>query len=386
MKIAIASTGLGHVTRGIETWALDTANALHRSGVDVTLFAAEHVDSEAPTETIPCIRRRSPSSKLITRIMPPFSWRWGLKSGYGLEQLTFWQHLRHKLNRGNFDILHIQDPLLANLCRKARAKGKTATKEILAHGTEEPIDFLANFEFLQHLAPWHLEQTTNTLRQQHRQIPKHWTAMPNFIDINHYHPAKSQTIKNQLRLSLEIPRNAFVIITLAAIKTDHKRINYLIREFADHKKNPPEKHNTFLVIAGSKQPETDDLVKLADNLAPENIKFFIDYPHEKIPDLLQCCDAFVLTSLFEMMTIALLQAIATGLPVISHRHPDLIWMAGPAGIPIDMSKNGSLAKTFSTLQQSSIPEKSLACRKYAENNFAEAVVIKQYIDYYQIIS
>jgi hypothetical protein len=38
MKIAIASSGLGHVTRGIETWADDLGTALHRCGVNVTLF------------------------------------------------------------------------------------------------------------------------------------------------------------------------------------------------------------------------------------------------------------------------------------------------------------------------------------------------------------
>jgi len=33
MKIAIASSGLGHVARGIETWACDTAVALARARV-----------------------------------------------------------------------------------------------------------------------------------------------------------------------------------------------------------------------------------------------------------------------------------------------------------------------------------------------------------------
>ena len=43
MRIAIASSGLGHVARGIETWALDTAAALAARGVDVTLFGGERV-------------------------------------------------------------------------------------------------------------------------------------------------------------------------------------------------------------------------------------------------------------------------------------------------------------------------------------------------------
>jgi hypothetical protein len=38
LKIAVVSSGLGHVARGIETWADDLAAALYKRGVDVTLF------------------------------------------------------------------------------------------------------------------------------------------------------------------------------------------------------------------------------------------------------------------------------------------------------------------------------------------------------------
>lgn len=39
MRVAVASSGLGHVARGIETWAKDTAEALTVGGADVSLFA-----------------------------------------------------------------------------------------------------------------------------------------------------------------------------------------------------------------------------------------------------------------------------------------------------------------------------------------------------------
>ncbi len=59
---------------------------------------------------------------------------------------------------GDFDILHVQDPMLAYWCNRARKKGQVRTKEILAHGTEEGSAFLQRFEYVQHLAPWHLDQ------------------------------------------------------------------------------------------------------------------------------------------------------------------------------------------------------------------------------------
>jgi hypothetical protein len=98
--------------------------------------------------------------------MPGFTWRWGMKSTYGWEQFTFWMLLWPKLRRGKFDILHVQDPMVAYWCRLFRKWGLVKTKEILAHGTEEPVEFLEKFEYVQHLAPWHMEQAVKTMEEK----------------------------------------------------------------------------------------------------------------------------------------------------------------------------------------------------------------------------
>ena len=189
MKIAIASSGLGHVARGIETWALDTAVALAEvksadpdNPLTVTLFCAAPIPpitthhslsagalaKEEPLtiRVLPCLKRGDTLAKLITRLAPGFTWRWGWKSTYALEQQSFWRLLWPILRDEGYDILHVQDPLLADLCRRYREKGKIRTKEILAHGTEETPEFLAKFPYVQHLAPWHLEQTLKQLEKK----------------------------------------------------------------------------------------------------------------------------------------------------------------------------------------------------------------------------
>jgi hypothetical protein len=115
---------------------------------------------------IPCLKRGDRFVKLLTRILPGFTWRWGLKSAYDIEQRSFWRHLWPILRDEGFDILHVQDPLLADLCRRYRKAGKLKTKEILAHGTEEPVEFLEKFEYVQHLAPWHLEQALKKIEEK----------------------------------------------------------------------------------------------------------------------------------------------------------------------------------------------------------------------------
>ena len=390
MRIAIASSGLGHVARGIETWALDTADALHRKGVDVTLFAAGKVESEAPIISLPCIRRRTPLSNLIIRLMPSFTWRWGLKAGYGLEQLTFWRHLRRKLNEGQFDILHIQDPMVADLCRKDRAAGRVNSKEILAHGTEEPLEFLSHFDYLQHLAPWHLQESLKQLADlgSPTSAPRpFWTALPNFVDTEIYCPVSDNSERKLIRRNLRIPEDAFVLGTAAAIKKHHKRIDYLIREFAQFCSASANASAPapYLVIAGSHQTDTEELQALASELCPDRIKFLVNHPHERMPDVLRCYDAFVLTSLFEMMPIALLEAIATGLPVITNNHPVLEWMGGPGGLRPNMSKEGALARTLEELTPDSVSQHGQAARDHALQNFSVSAVMDQYLAYYRSV-
>jgi glycosyltransferase involved in cell wall biosynthesis len=292
VKIAIASSGLGHVVRGIETWARDTAAALAERGVDVTLFAAGPVEcgsvgvsgcgsgeeegqrsegriqkSESsgqrlkvsdqrseieirknesedlnpeprtlnPEPGIPlfvivkCWKRNEPATLRWARWMPGFTWRWGLKDGYGWEQTTFWRHLWPILRRERFDILHVQDPLLALWCRQFRRLGLVKTRVILAHGTEEPPEFLRPFEYIQHLAPWHLHQSRTVDEDGRGQLGNRWTAIPNFVDPARFHPGPRDA---EMASSLGVPPDAFVVGCVAAVKKEHKRIDYLIREFA----------------------------------------------------------------------------------------------------------------------------------------------------------
>ena len=314
--------------------------------------------------------------------MPGFMWRWGLKDGYGLEQFTFWRHLREHIQKGQFDILHVQDPMIAFWCRRARKAGRLHTCEILAHGTEEPLSFLSQFDFLQHLAPWHLKQAQEALG-----VHENWTALPNFVDTDRYHPANDVAEKRRVREELGLPVNAWIIGTSAAIKKTHKRIDYLIGEFAHFSSQcstSGDSPSPYLVIAGSEQNDTAELRTLATRLCPERIKFCVNTPQEKMPELLRCYDVFVLTSLFEMMPIAVLEAIATGLPVVLNKHPVLEWMGGSGGLFIDMGVSGALAATLlESLPQDSPLELGRQARQHALAEFSADAVLAKYLDYYQ---
>src|SRR5205814_9718302 len=146
-------------------------------------------------------------------------WRMSLGSGYEVEQMTFALRLIDLLRREQADILHVQDPQVALIVQRAARMGIIATRTILAHGTEEPPSFLSKITYLQHLAPWHMKET-GIVRQT-------WTAIPNFVDTDRFSPGRSGALRRELR----IPSGATVVLSVAAIKRDHKRVDYLLNEF-----------------------------------------------------------------------------------------------------------------------------------------------------------
>ena len=375
MKIAIASSGLGHVNRGIEAWADDLGVALFTGGHSVHLCKGAGSKNREYERVIPCLRRESKATRLLLRLLPRrVTWRFGLGSGYGIEQLSFAWGLMWLLRRHQVDVLHVQDPLVAIWMQRARRFHLIRTKTILAHGTEESADFLRHIEFLQQLAPWHLER----LRLEGYSRPE-WTAIPNFIDTDRFSPAGSSNI----RAELGIPEKAIVVLTAAAIKRNHKRIDHLITEFARLRESRREL-SVWLVIAGGWESETDELVAEGKRLLGDRVRFLVRFPRERMPDLYRIADVFVLCSLFEMMPIALIEATATSLPCVVHRHPILEWMTGSGGKAIDMSVPGELSSELGLLCSDDRMREELGsrARRHCLDHFSRDRVVEMIVNYY----
>ena len=278
-------------------------------------------------------------------------------------------------------------------------------------------------------------------------MTRHWTALPNFVDCAAFFPAAE---RSAIRAQFGIPQDAFVVGCVAAVKKDHKRIDYFILEFHRWKEgkciaretaNPAKQcddsstfapsrlrvnHNSsdnrFLLIAGAKTVETAELTALAESLLPGRYKILTNCSRDQMPDLYRAMDVFVLASLFEMMPIALLEALASGLPCLVNQHPVLEWMVGAGGgggqllscqveellsespkailhsathqlnnpttgtsggMAIDMSREGELARALAGLTPEWIASYGRQARAHALSMFSKDVVISKYVDYYR---
>jgi len=209
-----------------------------------------------------------------------------------------------------------------------------------------------------------------------------WVALPNFVDVHTYRPVSDASERGALRRKLGLPERTMVLGTVAAVKKTHKRIDSLINEFSALSRKPQyEGEKPWLLVVGASTGESQDLVRAAEQLAPGRFKFLFNVPRASMPEIYRVMDVFALSSLFEMMPIAVLEALASGLPVIANRHPVLDWMTGGVS-SVDMSIPGALAEKAGTLDLETMRRLGMESRHRAENMFSAEAVVPQYLKYY----
>ncbi len=378
LRICVASSGLGHVQRGIESWALELGGALAQRGEKVYLCKGAGDVAHDYECVIPCWTRDSSRTRRLLRCIPrPLGWRVGMAAGYGVEQATFAWKLIWFLKRERIDVLHLQDPQVAILVQRAAQAGMLNTRTILNHGTEEPIEFLRKIEFLQHGAPWHALSAVEAGVWR-----KSWAMIPNFVDTEKFKPGNC----NRLRAQLEIPVEALVALVCSAIKKKHKRIDTIIAEFESVRKRYPHLP-VWLVIVGGRCAETAELMHDAQARLGQRVRFIVDAPQSAMPDLYRMADVLLHGSLKEMMPMALLEASASGLPCLHHHQSVMEWMIGPGGIALNLESVGDLANALYSLATDRGHRNRLAqsARAHCTAHFDRHTVVDQILEYYSLV-
>lgn len=369
-RVAIACSGLGNIRRGIEAWASDVAGGLRNFGFDLTLF------SGGATPGAVVLRNLARTSPQAIRTAALFrrlgGWRYGLGSTYEVEQTTFSAALWWRLRR-DFDILHVQDPLIAWWLERLHRAGLSRARVIYANGTGEPAAFMRRFRHVQFLTrsaqqQWGLEDRAG--QRVH--------IIPNFVDTRRFSPGSQA----EARARLGLPAAGRIVLCCSAIRRYHKRIDILLAGFvAFAAKAPPDWR---LVIAGGREQDTDELVAIGKDLLGDRIHFLENLPREMVPDLCRAADVFALASLYEMFGIVLLEAMAVGLPILCHDTASFREVVGPAGHFVDLSRPDGLADGLLALCDDDHRARlAAAARAHVEQHFSEQAVIPRIVEMYR---
>lgn len=371
-RVAVASSGLGHVHRGIEAWAEDLGQALRRISIDVTVFGSE---PGGDIVALPCLKRTGTGAiRLAQAFRQLGGWRYGLGSTYEAEQTSFALALWWRIRRG-IDILHVQDPIIAAYCELAHQHGLCGAKVIYANGTGEGPGRMRRFAHVQLLNP------QAYAAWQPLKPPGQMTFMiPNFVDTDRFSPGN----RSKARADLGLPQDRVILLCSAAIRRYHKRVDYLLAEFARVLAHTDR--DILLVIAGGREADTGELIAEGKALLGDRVHFIPDFARDRMPELYRAADLFVLPSLYEMSSVALLEAMATGLPVICHDVPGFREVVGPAGRFIDLSDSGALAAGILELLANE-PRAALAreARPRAEACLSAGAVVPQIVQMYSSV-
>lgn len=158
------------------------------------------------------------------------------------------------------------------------------------------------------------------------------TVICNCVEVERYRCALN---RETVRARLGIAGNAFVIGVVATFKTQ-KGHAYLLEAAASLVRRFPQLH--FLFVGDGELRE--DLLRRTRALDVEAHVDFLGIRND-VPELLGACDGFVLPSLWEGLPVALLEAMAAGLPIIATAvdgtkqamvHAETGWLVAPRSV------------------------------------------------------
>jgi len=199
--------------------------------------------------------------------------------------------------------------------------------------------------------------------------------IPNGIDLEKFKNLDRQRSREKLGF-----KDEFVVMTVARLEKI-KGIEHLIKSAKIISLNPPNQHKSvFLIIGDGRERKNLESLVVRLNLINQ-VKFLGQIPNEKIPEYLVAADCFVLPSLKEGFGIAILEAMACGLPVIGTNVggiPDII-KDGKSGILVEPKDPEAIAKAIvkifskSQLSQYRIDKAMAELIRYDWRNISERV-------------
>jgi glycosyltransferase involved in cell wall biosynthesis len=201
-------------------------------------------------------------------------------------------------------------------------------------------------------------------------------VIPNGIELGRFHPAPA--VRDRIRRELGIPADAWVVGTVGRVAAE-KNQALLLRAMA-----PLLGPSMRLIVAGD-GPLMPELTRLAASLGVTAHAHLLGVRRD-VPDLLNAFDVFALSSDTEGLPLVVLEAMATGLPVLSTRVGGVpnVLDEGVTGYLVAKGDEAALRDRAVRLRDD--PAAARACgahaRQAAITRFSAARMQRDYLDLY----
>jgi len=218
------------------------------------------------------------------------------------------------------------------------------------------------------------EFTRRELHQYYKVKDQKIHVIHNGVDINKFKPEDN---KSKAKKELGFKPDDITILSVGRLYA-RKGLFTLIESMPAVVRKFP--HAKFIVSGKGQSNEMKKLVMHAEKLGViNNIVFTGYYPDAKLPRLYQTADVFAFSTFYENLPFAVLEALSTGLPVVT---------TNVGGIPemIENGKNGFLVQPFNSGE---LADRILYCLEHrqtaAEMAFWARKIIEERFDWRLIV-
>ena len=211
------------------------------------------------------------------------------------------------------------------------------------------------------------------------------TVIPNGVDCQRFRPVAGDQEKADLRQRLDLPLHRPIALFVGRLDKD-KAPDVLVEAWRHLSQQDAGSPTPLLVLLGAPGNDNDRrwLDDLLDSLPPDLIEQRAPVPN--VEDFLRAADLFVFPSRREGMPNAVLEAAATGLPIVASSIPAIGQILDGTGSPLlPPGDSKALAETVVSLLGSSEQLSTIgdAVRERATTRHSLATAAEQTVDLYR---
>lgn len=348
-NVFIVCSGVDHINRGYESFTRECFDELKESAYFNLYLLKGGGKSKNKELKISCIKRNSKVAGFVSKILKI--------EKYLLEQVTFLIGMLPSLIRYKPDIIYYSDFALGTFLWHMRRFIKFKYKLLFSNGAPNGPPFKTE-DHVQQLLQMYVEEAYaggTTLDKQ--------TMLPYAINVDKELIAQNAQNKQALLNELSIAEGKKIIICVGAVNSHHKRIDYLIDEFA-----AMDNENYFLIVLGQIDDLSEPILQQAKQKLPRNNYLIKQTSSKKVMSYLSIADYFILPSLKEGLPRVLPEAMSAGLLPIVHDYNVTRETLGAYGVYTDLTKRRVLKNAIDEVDKRAVAKEELT--KYALENYS----------------
>ena len=362
LRVAIVCPGLGIAARGFERIAQETFDGLRdTAGLDLHLVRGRGPGNRHQL-VAPTISREARLARAAAR--------WRGRQDFWLEQLVFSATVQPHLVRLRPDVVMLGEWTLTRALGLWRRMTRQRFRILLYNGAGAEPPFPRGADHIQQLTPDRYERAIKLGLP-----PEIQTLLPHALPIQRDFEAPSAAERHELRRRLSLPAHPRLLLSVGALNRWHKRMDYVVSEVATLSPRP------HLVMVGARDEETPDVLEHARSLLGTGGFTARTVTEGEMPGYYRAADCFVLASGYEPFGLAMVEALAQGLPVIAQETPRSRYMLGSEGSMGDFTRPGALAELIrAALTERSPPGAAEARHRRAHEMFSWDVLRPRYVE------